>query len=238
MTDAFLRAIMLTMRKVIIRCTGADELSLDQLKKFKGNPKKISRQDLERLINIILDLGFIVPFFLWRVPPDLWEKDGVAEFWIFDGHQRITALEEMKVRGIEVPEKFPAVYIQADSIEQAKKTLGAISSQYGQYDKKMLKDFFDGIEVENIKLVDGEIKISADPVKLEDPHPEIQISPELYESHNYVVLYFDNDIDWQTAQDVLGIKPVKALKNKPGFKMIGTGRVIRGAPVIGRLQNS
>jgi hypothetical protein len=226
------------MSEVKIRCSGAEELSLDQLKKFKGNPKKISRKDLEKLINVILELGFIVPFFLWRVPPDLWDDSEERidpEIWVLDGHQRLAALEEMKVRGIRLPDKFPVIYIEAKNMEQAKKTLGAISSQYGQYDKKLLRNFFDGIQVDNIKLVEGEIKIKIEPIKLVDSSPEIEITSELLESHNYVVLYFDNDVDWQTAQEKLGLKPVKALKDKPGFKMVGTGRVLRGASVIDRL---
>lgn len=66
--------------------------------------------------------------------------------------------------------------------------------------------------------------------------PEIEFSPELLESHNYVVLYFDNDVDWQTAQEVLGIKQAAALDYRKGYERAGIGRVIAGTPVIRRLQ--
>lgn len=62
----------------------------------------------------------------------------------------------------------------------------------------------------------------------------------LDESHNYVVLYFDNDVDWLQAQTVLGIKSVRLLSTKKGAdnvngKKIGVGRVLRGSEVLNRL---
>lgn len=66
--------------------------------------------------------------------------------------------------------------------------------------------------------------------------PRHEITAELLESHNYVVLYFDNDLDWNVAQQVLGIEPKEALDSREGYRRAGIGRVIRGAPVIERLQ--
>lgn len=66
---------------------------------------------------------------------------------------------------------------------------------------------------------------------------EIEFSEELYESHNYVMLYFDNDVDWMTAKEKLGIKTVKAKDAKPGYERSGIGRVIDGGKFLERLMD-
>ena len=70
-------------------------------------------------------------------------------------------------------------------------------------------------------------------IKDEVVDPEIEISPELFEAHNYVVLYFDNELDWQTAQDTFGVKVMKGKKAKISNK--GTGKVIEGKQILKRL---
>ena len=60
--------------------------------------------------------------------------------------------------------------------------------------------------------------------------PEIEISPELFESHNYVVLYFDNDLDWQTATEVFDLKTVKRKNERIGDK--GLGSVVAGSEIL------
>lgn len=70
--------------------------------------------------------------------------------------------------------------------------------------------------------------------------PEVSFTEILDESHNYVVLYFDNEVDWLQAQTLLGIKPVRLLSTKKGEvnvngNKVGVGRVLRGREVINRL---
>ena len=70
--------------------------------------------------------------------------------------------------------------------------------------------------------------------------PEVEFTQVLDEYHNYVVLYFDNEVDWLQAQTILELKPVRLLSTKKGeenirSKMVGIGRVLRGVDVISRL---
>lgn len=65
--------------------------------------------------------------------------------------------------------------------------------------------------------------------------PEIEFSPELLLSHNYVILYFNNDLDWQVAQEKLGLKQVSSGDPAEKCRKVGIGRVIPGAPFIERL---
>lgn len=69
-------------------------------------------------------------------------------------------------------------------------------------------------------------------VKTEDG--EVPFTEELLEEHNYIVLYFDNSVDWLQAETLfekyLGKK--QALASKDGYRKIGVGRVVRGADFL------
>ena len=63
----------------------------------------------------------------------------------------------------------------------------------------------------------------------------IEFSEELLESRNYVVLYFDNDVDWLSAKTHFALKSVysKRCNGKPWSK--GIGRVVDGAKYLRRI---
>jgi hypothetical protein len=69
-----------------------------------------------------------------------------------------------------------------------------------------------------------------------EEEPDVDFSEELLEEHNYVVLYFDNSVDWLQAESIFGLKTVKALDSKKGYKKQGIGRVIRGVDAIERIK--
>ena len=60
---------------------------------------------------------------------------------------------------------------------------------------------------------------------------EVPFTEELLLSHNYIVLYFDNDFDWEVAQDKFGLKQVRDLIPRKGQPK-GIGRVINGKKVL------
>jgi len=61
---------------------------------------------------------------------------------------------------------------------------------------------------------------------------EIEFSEELFLEHNYIVLYFDNAMDWEVAQEIYGLKQVKSKTSAEGTQKIGIGRVINGKNFI------
>ncbi len=80
---------------------------------------------------------------------------------------------------------------------------------------------------------DGEEQ--ADATASGDPQaliPEMECQP--WEHHNYVVLMFSNDQDWQQACERLGIGPVK-ITYPGGLVKVGVGRVVDGAKAMARL---
>jgi hypothetical protein len=119
--------------QVQIKCTGADEVEIDQLQNFQGNLKKLSDESYERLKKSIMDLGFSFPVAAW--------KDRTKIF-ILDAHQRVDTLKRMRAEGFIVP-KLPVVWVEAaDKTEAAKKLLAA-TSQYGEIQVDALHSFME-----------------------------------------------------------------------------------------------
>lgn len=84
------------------------------------------------------------------------------------------------------------------------------------------------------ELLDLGVKIK---VKDEEDEPEVEFTEELMEEHNFVVLYFDNSVDWLQAQTVFGdlLKNKQSLGSHKGYRKIGIGRVIRGAEFLKKI---
>jgi len=144
--------------KVEIACKGADLKDIEELSEFQGSIKSLSAENFEKLKRTILENGFSAPMFVWQS-----EKRN----WIIDGHQRLRVLGRLRDEGVHVP-PIPIVYIEAETRKEAKRKLLSIASQYGVFDVQSL-DFFiadDDLEIaellQEIRLVDGELKLSTD----------------------------------------------------------------------------
>lgn len=72
--------------------------------------------------------------------------------------------------------------------------------------------------------------------KEREEKPEVEFAEELMLSHNYIVLYFDNDFDWEVAQDKFGLKQVKDLIPRKS-QATGIGRVIDGKRILAWKEN-
>lgn len=134
--------------KVEIKCKGSSTARLDELKPLQGNLKDLSDKNYEKLKNEILELGFSAPFFCWS----LRNGEGRKKIDLLDGHQRLIALTEMSTEGIEMPEEFPIVDIDAKNKKEAMKKVLAISSNYGTMTKKGLQGFMNdaGLEIDEV----------------------------------------------------------------------------------------
>lgn len=75
-----------------------------------------------------------------------------------------------------------------------------------------------------------------------DVEPVVPFTEILNEENNYIVLKFDNKIDWINAMGLLGIKSVKKYPTKRGKqdkqweKRSGVGRVIDGIEAMERMK--
>ena len=72
-------------------------------------------------------------------------------------------------------------------------------------------------------------------LKQEDVEGEIKFSEAISESNNYIVLKFDNDIDWLAAQTHFNLETVTAKRQNGKPWSQGIGRVVDGASYINSL---
>ena len=72
--------------------------------------------------------------------------------------------------------------------------------------------------------------------KKDDSEGEVPFTDELLEEHNYIVLYFDNSVDWLQAQSLFELGQVQGLGSKEGFRKIGLGRVVKGAEALEKIR--
>lgn len=138
-------------------------------------------------------------------------------------------------------EKIDAVFIDCDD-EQALKIVIADNrtADLGEYDDDLLRRL-----LEDLDSLEGTGYTEADLAELDkiagvvqEEKPEVEFSLALREANNYVVLVFDNELDWQAAMTTFDLKTVKAWDSRTGFSRMGVGRVIAGAPIIKRLNNA
>ena len=150
---------------------------------------------------------------------------------LIDGHLRVEIGKQRKEKEI------PVVYVDLSAKEEALvlAALDPVGDLAGK-DSKRLRAL-----IAELDPVSESLKEFLD--DLGDPdaggskeRPEVRFTEELLEEHNFVVLYFDNEVDWINLQSMLDLKTVKALHSRKGFNSAGVGRVVRGPDAIARIQ--
>lgn len=129
---------MAKKQKILVKCTGSATLPLDYLKPLQGDLKTLSDENYKKLKAAILKHGFSFPFAVWNN-----ENDG--EYYLCDGHMRLSALKRMKEEGYAMPQ-FPVVVVEAKDENEAKQKLMTATSQYGKFNQDSLSDFLSGLE--------------------------------------------------------------------------------------------
>lgn len=99
--------------------------------------------------------------------------------------------------------------------------LGEIDIDITGYDDEALASLLDAVE--------------------DDPEPvpgEVPFTEVLREEHNYIVLYFDNEVDWLQAESIFALETVQSLSTRTDGKVTessvrrGVGRVLNGAKAM------
>ena len=131
---------------MIIRCTYKEmlpikQLSINMIKTLKTRTVNSINGEIRRL----LEYGFLTPVFVWK-------NDGINE--VIDGAGRIMAINRINesLLGIgsngeiqagigEKTEAVPVVYIEAETIEEAKKKAILVNSMFGKIDQNILEKY-------------------------------------------------------------------------------------------------
>lgn len=213
------------------------EKLIGEILPYEKNPRK-NDNAVERVATSIKEFGFNSPIII--------DEQNV----IINGHTRYKAAIKL---GLET---VPVVVAHGLTPEQirAYRIMDNRSAEIASWDTDLLfKEIMDIIEDESVPLeitgfnvdelaVELGIQLKkeekATKAKEKELLGDMEFAEELLESHNYVVLYFDNELDWQAAKDKLNLTQVEWNKGMNGekFEKHGLGRVIKGAPIIARLK--
>jgi len=193
-------------------------VEINSIKPYKNNPRN-NDDAVEATANSIKEFG-------WQQPIVV-DKNNV----IIVGHTRLKAAKKLGLKQV------PIVVAENLTDEQVKayRLADNKTGELAVWDKT-LQEELDGISDIDMSIFgfDPEAEDEDEEIPIE---PEVEFTSELLEKNNYVVLTFDNDVDWLQAQTLLGLKTVKSLDSKPGFEKQGIGRVVNGASAINKIIN-
>ena len=199
-------------------------VKVEDLKPYENNPR-FNDDAVEYVAKSIKEFGFKVPRVI--------DKDNV----IVAGHTRYKAGLELGLKEV------PCIVADDLSEEQIKAFRLADNkvSEQASWNYDLLDLELDDILELNMEDF-GFVKNGEEIVEeIDEEKGEVEFSEVLGEEHNYIVLYFDNDVDWLQAQSLFDIKPVKCGSTRKDKKIsknmnrIGIGRVIKGSEAINKI---
>lgn len=191
--------------------------NIKELKPYKKNAKKHPKEQVERIMNSIKQFGFF-------------EHRAVAidkDDYVVEGHGRILAAKKAGLTQV------PTICLDDMTDEQIKAwRLIENKTAESSYDEAMISK-----EIEELLQSDIDMEAFGFSVDiLEDEtievEPDVPFTEILNEENNYIVLKFNNKIDWLNAMGVFGIEKAKAYPTrKEGNKKVirYTSRSRKGA---------
>lgn len=193
-----------------------------QIPDVPKNPRKITREKFDALCESI------------KNSPEMKVLDEVkvypfnGRYVVISGNHRVKAYKKLGWENVlckVLPEDTPK--------EKLREYVMKENMQYAENDDALL-NLWDLKELANWRVP---VKIKSKKTK---EMPEVEFTQVLSESHNYIVLYFDDEVDWLQAQTLLELKPVRLMNTVKGSdnvhaKETGIGRVLRGVDVFNRL---
>lgn len=189
----------------------------DELVTYENNAKIHTAEQIEQIKHSIQEFGMNDPIAVW--------KDNV----IIEGHGRLIACKELGL------EKVPVIRLDELTDEQ-RRAYALVHNKLTmntEFDLNALNEELSGIS--EFEMGDFGFDFSVfDDEGDEKEAGEVPFTEELLLTHNYIVLYFDNDFDWEVAQDKFGLRQVRDLIPRKGQPK-GVGRVVDGKKVLGWL---
>lgn len=197
-------------------------MNIRDLKPYKKNAKKHSKEQVEQIANSIKEFGFTQPVIIDK------NNEVVA------GHGRILGAKKAGIKQV------PTVCLE-DLTEEQIKAYRLVDNKLNEseWDSDLLKQSLDEIAEMDMEIFGFAMDSLADEeLEIE---PEVPFTEILNEENNYIVLKFNNKIDWLNAMGMFGIEKAKAYPtrkegNKKSFSMrAGIGRVLDGQKALERV---
>ena len=185
---------------------------------YAKNPRK-NDSAVDAVAASIKEFGFKVPVVI--------DSEGV----IVSGHTRVKAAKRLGIEEVPCvvaddlsPEQIKAFRLADNKVSEAAKwDDGLLAGELGDILNIDMSAF--GFEMPDLEADEG-------------GEPEVEFSEELREEHNYIVLYFDNEVDWLQAETLFNLLPRKRLSTRKDGELrkastaVGLGRVLNGAKAL------
>ena len=203
-----------------------DELKIEylpvgSLKPYEKNAKKHPSEQIEHIANSIMEFGFRQPLVI--------DKDNVLVI----GHGRLLAAKKL---GLDT---VPCVRADDLTDEQIKALrLADNKTNESEWDFDLLGEELDGIF--DIDMLEFGFSALEDK-KEKAEKPEVEFSEILGEENNYIILKFDQDVDWLQVESLFELKHVRAYSSRKDGKItksmqrVGVGRVVNGAQFLNKI---
>ena len=203
--------------------------NIRELKPYKKNAKKHPREQVEQIANSIKEFGF---FEHRAVAID--KNDCVVE-----GHGRILAAKKAGLTQV------PTICLD-DLTEEQIKAWRLIENKTAEsgYDEQLISEEISELLKSDINMEVFGFSIDALEDETIEVEPDVPFTEILNEENNYIVLKFNNKVDWLNAMGLFGIEKAKAYPtkkdgNKKSFGMrTGVGRVLDGVKALERVQGN
>lgn len=201
-----------------------ENVKVKDLIPYIRNNKAHPKEQVNMIANSIKEFGFNQPLVI--------DNNNV----VIVGHWRLLAAKELGM--VDVP------CIRKDELSEEQ------INKYRILDNALNESDWDELNLkEELGMLDdmnfGDLELSKEDLfpelfeevgwKEEKEEPEIKFTEELGEENNYLVLFFDDSVDWLQAQSLFGLETVDALDSKEGYRRRGVGRVINGTDFMNKL---
>tara|TARA_B100001057_G_scaffold20991_2_gene19430 strand:- start:594 stop:1190 length:597 start_codon:yes stop_codon:yes gene_type:complete len=191
------------------------KVKITEIKTNPDNPRLIKDNKFKKLVQSIKEF------------PEMLEKRPIVvdeNMMILGGNMRFKASQELGLKELYV------IIAEGWSDEQKKEFVIKDNSNFGEWDWDILANEWD-----NKKLIDWgiDLPILNEKLQIENgEEPEIEITEEILEEHNYLVFTFDNQLDWQVVKEIFNIVTVAKAGYTDTYMQKGIGRVKSGKLLI------
>lgn len=208
-------------------------MNTGQIEGLPANPRQWTQEDLDKLAKSIEET------------PELLEARGAivvehgGKFVVLGGNMRVTAARKLGLK--EVP---CAVLPSDTAVEKLREIVVKDNGAFGAWDFDALANEWDDLPLTDwgVPFVPDVEKEVEKAEKDEEVAAKLPFTEVLGEEHNYIVLYFDNEVDWLQAQTIFDIHAVQKLPTAKGEQTeafqkgrVGIGRVMNGAKAIEKI---
>jgi hypothetical protein len=199
------------------------QVKISKVKGNPSNPRIIKNDKFKKLVKSIQEFPEML-----KLRPIVVDED----FMVLGGNMRLKASKEagLKEVWIDVAEGLTE--------DQKKEFIVKDNVGFGEWEWDMLANEWDSVKLTEWGLDvwqnEDDIKEIQNP---ENNETENNFATELDRESNYIVLKFNNDIDWIQAKTLFGLETETARRSNGKPWSSGIGRVLNGVNAINKIKN-